>query len=130
MKLFKKIHKTMSLSSSRHVDLARWEIFQSEAKAALLPRTNGTHGQVGSRARNQHPQSYEHWSVFLYSNHRYAAVLTPPIIFQRNPRPNVKTTSHPLQKNCSIFLGKHVRAAIVYSWDHKSSRSFWANMKV
>ena len=25
---------------------------------------------------------------------------------------------------------KHVRAAIVYTWDHKSSTSFWAGMKV
>ncbi|KAF1992234.1 ANTH domain-containing protein [Aulographum hederae CBS 113979] len=25
---------------------------------------------------------------------------------------------------------KHVRAAIVYTWDHKSSQSFWAGMKV
>jgi len=27
-------------------------------------------------------------------------------------------------------LGKHVRACIVYTWDHKSSQSFWAGMKV
>ena len=27
-------------------------------------------------------------------------------------------------------LGKHVRACIVYTWDHKSSLSFWASMKV
>lgn len=26
--------------------------------------------------------------------------------------------------------GKHVRAAIVYTWDHKNSDSFWAGMKV
>ena len=25
---------------------------------------------------------------------------------------------------------KHVRACIVYTWDHKSSQSFWAGMKV
>src|ERR1700761_5463433 len=25
---------------------------------------------------------------------------------------------------------KHVRACIVYTWDHKSSMSFWAGMKV
>ncbi|KAK3056854.1 hypothetical protein LTS18_011597, partial [Coniosporium uncinatum] len=25
---------------------------------------------------------------------------------------------------------KHVRAAIVYTWDHKSSASFWSGMKV
>lgn len=25
---------------------------------------------------------------------------------------------------------KHVRSAIVYTWDHKSSQSFWAGMKV
>ena len=25
---------------------------------------------------------------------------------------------------------KHVRAAMVYTWDHKSSQSFWAGMKV
>ncbi|KAG7008858.1 endocytosis protein end4 [Physcia stellaris] len=27
-------------------------------------------------------------------------------------------------------IGKHVRACIVYTWDHKSSQSFWAGMKV
>lgn len=26
--------------------------------------------------------------------------------------------------------GKHVRSCIVYTWDHKSSLSFWAGMKV
>jgi hypothetical protein len=26
--------------------------------------------------------------------------------------------------------GKHVRACIVYTWDHKSSQSFWSGMKV
>lgn len=25
---------------------------------------------------------------------------------------------------------KHVRSCIVYTWDHKSSQSFWAGMKV
>lgn len=25
---------------------------------------------------------------------------------------------------------KHVRACIVYTWDHKSSQAFWAGMKV
>ena len=25
---------------------------------------------------------------------------------------------------------KHVRACIVYTWDHKSSQSFWSGMKV
>lgn len=28
------------------------------------------------------------------------------------------------------LTGKHVRACIVYTWDHKSSQSFWAGMKV
>jgi hypothetical protein len=27
-------------------------------------------------------------------------------------------------------VGKHVRSCIVYTWDHKSSLSFWAGMKV
>ncbi|KAF3941388.1 Talin-A [Dactylella cylindrospora] len=27
-------------------------------------------------------------------------------------------------------IGKHVRSCIVYTWDHKSSQSFWAGMKV
>ncbi|KMU80674.1 huntingtin-interacting protein 1 [Coccidioides immitis RMSCC 3703] len=27
-------------------------------------------------------------------------------------------------------IGKHVRSCIVYTWDHKSSASFWAGMKV
>jgi hypothetical protein len=27
-------------------------------------------------------------------------------------------------------VGKHVRSCIVYTWDHKSSASFWQGMKV
>ncbi|PWW79957.1 ANTH-domain-containing protein [Tuber magnatum] len=27
-------------------------------------------------------------------------------------------------------IGKHVRSCIVYTWDHKSSQSFWTGMKV
>ncbi|KAL3434007.1 ANTH domain-containing protein [Aspergillus tetrazonus] len=29
-----------------------------------------------------------------------------------------------------MFVGKHVRSCIVYTWDHKSSAAFWAGMKV
>ena len=29
-----------------------------------------------------------------------------------------------------VTTGKHVRACIVYTWDHKSSASFWQGMKV
>ncbi|KAK3076937.1 hypothetical protein LTS18_011601, partial [Coniosporium uncinatum] len=35
-----------------------------------------------------------------------------------------------LQKRRRLNSGKHVRAAIVYTWDHKSSASFWSGMKV
>jgi hypothetical protein len=49
-----------------------------------------------------------------------------------------KLQMKPLRKvNLSILdllvlipLGKHVRSCIVYTWDHKSSASFWAGMKV
>ena len=37
-------------------------------------------------------------------------------------------TRQPVQAH--KLLGKHVRACIVYTWDHKSSQSFWAGMKV
>ena len=60
----------MSLNSSRHVDLARWEKFQLEAKMHFFQWTDSAYVQIGSRARNQHPQSYEHWSVFPTQNHR------------------------------------------------------------
>ncbi|KAL8972214.1 MAG: hypothetical protein Q9183_000672 [Haloplaca sp. 2 TL-2023] len=34
------------------------------------------------------------------------------------------------RRRASHNAGKHVRACIVYTWDHKSSQSFWAGMKV
>lgn len=81
----------MSLNSSRHVDLARWELSQSEAKMALLPRTNGTHGQVGSRARNQYPQSYKHWSVFFYSK--------SPVCYSTDAPDNILEESAPKRED-------------------------------
>ena len=46
---------------------------------------------------------------------------------QTYPSPPTSTLKSSL---CSRYSGKHVRACIVYTWDHKSSQSFWAGMKV
>ena len=52
--------------------------------------------------------------------------------FQKRLHPNVLLSANLLPKSflCSLYPGKHVRACIVYTWDHKSSQSFWAGMKV
>ncbi len=95
--------------------------------------TDDVHEKIWTRTRYQYPQSYEHWSVIHISITSNAWRLADVHkFFQRNLRPNVNLTLGLPSWNPhrSLSLGKHVRAAIVFTWDHKSSRSFWANMRV
>jgi hypothetical protein len=51
-------------------------------------------------------------------------------LYQTRQRPRVRFQPADDLRCTYTCAGKHVRACIVYTWDHKSSQSFWAGMKV
>lgn len=53
------------------------------------------------------------------------------MIYRRDsPKAYVFRASGAAREMADKCAGKHVRSCIVYTWDHKSSLSFWAGMKV
>jgi hypothetical protein len=86
--------------------------WESQSTHHVLPIVNGCRSRI-IQARDgacyQHPQS-----------NQYRGGLAQTYV--RNLRDS--------RSKLIVTTGKHVRACIVYTWDHKSSASFWQGMKV
>lgn len=86
--------------------------WESQSNNHVLPNVNACRSRI-IQARDgacyQHPQS-----------NQYRGGLAQTYV--RNLRDS--------RRKLIVTTGKHVRACIVYTWDHKSSASFWQGMKV
>ena len=109
-----------ALDRHRQRQPARWRstgpagmlTWESQSNNHVLPNVNARRSriiQARDGACDQHSQS-----------NQYRGGLAQTYV--RNLRDS--------RRKLIVTTGKHVRACIVYTWDHKSSASFWQGMKV
>jgi hypothetical protein len=95
--------------------------------------TQCRHGEVSAPLSQLQPQCsvYHFYILMPLGKSRSSPSTSARQPASKKSRPNVRPRdSRTHAAKAYNGAGKHVRACIVYTWDHKSSQSFWQGMKV